>query len=48
MAQETEANSVGSIEKPLIELFPRLVIVGIDMAHTTLERAKVFSPQCSG
>ena len=47
MAQETEADSVGSIEKPLIELFPRLVIVGIDMAHTTFEWAKVFSPQCS-
>ena len=47
MSKETEADSVGSIEKPLVELFPRLVIVGIDMAHTTFERAKVFSPQCS-
>ena len=47
MAQETEADSVGSIEKPLIELFPRLVIVGIDMAHTTFEWTEVFSPQCS-
>ena len=48
MAQETEANSVGSIEKPLIELFPRLVIVGKDMAHTSLEWTEVFSSQRSG
>ena len=48
MAQETEADSVGSIEKPLIELFPRLVIVGKDMAHTSLEWTEVFSSQRSG
>lgn len=48
MAQETEANGVGSIEKSLIELFPWLVIVGIDMAHASFERSEVFCLQSSG